>query len=159
VRLIRYLARYAGSLLVVLAGMSVLTFVISRAIPGDPGRHAAGPFATGEQVEVVRRDLGLDRPLLEQYVTYLRSLTRGDLGRSIVSRRGVREDLADYFPATVELGLASGLLAVVVAVPLRIVAAIHRGRLADYAATILALLGASLHARLLVWPRPPDHLL
>jgi peptide/nickel transport system permease protein len=138
----RYLLRYLGSLLLVLWGMSVLTFVISRAIPGDPARHAAGPFATGEQVEVVRRDLGLDRPLLEQYVTYLRHLARGDLGRSIVSRRGVREDLGDFFPATVELGLASGLLAVAVAVPLGVVAAVHRGRLADYAATVLALIGA-----------------
>jgi peptide/nickel transport system permease protein len=99
-----------------------------------------------EAVEVVRKDYGLDRPVLEQYLHYMGDLLRGDLGRSFSSRRLVTEDLRDFFPATVELTLASLVIAVMLGLPIGIIAAVRRNSVSDYAGRTFATLGLAVPA-------------
>jgi peptide/nickel transport system permease protein len=128
----------------VLLGVTLLVFVISHAIPGDPARMMAGQKASHEAVENLRRSMGLDRPLPEQYATYLLGLLRGDLGFSIRNQRPVLEDLRDFFPATLELSLASMLLCVSVGLPLGIVSAVRRNRPIDHASRVFSVFGVSM---------------
>jgi len=127
-----------------LLGMSLVLFVITRLIPADPARIAAGEYATREMIQQVRRELALDRSIPEQYWIYVRGLLRGDLGVSIQTRRPVVDDLKMHFPATFELTLFSLTLSTLVAIPLGITAATHRGEGADHASRIAALVGISL---------------
>lgn len=136
-----YLGRRLLASIGVLIGVSILIFVIARVIPGDPARIALGPMASQEQVANLRKELYLDRPLPLQYVEFVRRLLKGDLGMSLYTRRAVTTDLAEYFPATLELVLVGGLVMVVLGVPLGILAAYYRDRWPDNAARILSLLG------------------
>lgn len=106
-----------------LFAMSVVVFLIIRLVPGDPVRTMLGFRATDENVAEVTRQLGLDRPLLEQYVSWVGALFRGDLGQDIVSHAPLSELLAQRLPVTIELTVLSMLLAVLVGVPLGIRAA------------------------------------
>lgn len=142
--MLRYWVRRLGLLSLVILGVTTLTFLVSHVIPADPARYAAGLNARPEQVEAVRHQLGLDRPLWEQYLVYLRQLVHGDLGKSILTSRPVAQELRNFFPATAELVLVAFLLNVVVAVPLGVAAAVRRGRLTDSASRVLAVLGAGL---------------
>jgi len=100
------LRRISWMFLVVWASIT-LTFILSRIIPADPARLAAGMQAGPAQVEEVRRSLGLDKPLFEQYLTYLRGILKFDLGKSIQTRQSVTADILRYLPATLELVLSS----------------------------------------------------
>jgi peptide/nickel transport system permease protein len=140
----RYLLQRLVWSLFVLWGVTLLTFVISHMIPADPAKIAAGLNATPEVVANVRRELGLDRPVHEQYVTFLSGLVRGDLGRSILSRRPVVDDLRDYFPATLELTLATMVVIVVIGVPLGIVAGLKRNSGVDVAINVFGSLWVAL---------------
>jgi peptide/nickel transport system permease protein len=135
-----FLRRLPGLFLVVL-GMSVIMFVISRAIPTDPALAVAGPEATPEMVENIRREMHLDKPLVVQYFIYMKSLCKGDLGKSIESRRPVLDDILDYMPATMELVLASILFSVLVGVPLGVISAVRQGKMADNVSRIISLIG------------------
>ncbi|MDQ7858038.1 MAG: ABC transporter permease [Armatimonadota bacterium] len=134
----------------VLAGVPVLFLVVTavffafQLIPGDPARAFLGPEATPDVVERVRRELGLDRPVIVQYASYLRRLVQGDLGRSIMTRRDVSLELAAPFLSTVKLSVASIVLATVVGVLLGTVAAVRQGSAWDHLASIVALLGISI---------------
>src|SRR5690606_39869131 len=99
----RLLIERLVSLFLILLGMAVITFFVSRVVPADPAHLAAGVDAPPEQVEEMRRQLGLDRPLPEQFLIYMRGLARGDLCRSLQSRRPVIEARRVYFPATLAL--------------------------------------------------------
>ena len=129
-----------------LIGVSLLTFVLSHLVPGNPARLAAGAQATPEIYEQIRREFGLDKPLPVQYRTYVSDLVGGDWGRSILSRRPVLDDLRVYWPATLELVVASMAIAVAIGVPLGIVAAVRSDRFADQASRVIALLGVSVPA-------------
>jgi peptide/nickel transport system permease protein/dipeptide transport system permease protein len=107
------LVRLTG-LVVVLLAMTALVFLLRQVVPGDPARAAAGPNAPAEVVEAKRAELGLDRPLIEQYGTYLADLAHGDLGESVRTQRPVGTDVAERLPASLELGLVSMLLAAVI---------------------------------------------
>jgi len=135
-----FLRRLPGLFLVVL-GMSVVMFVISRAVPTDPALAVAGPEATPEMVENIRREMHLDKPLVVQYFIYMKSLCKGDLGKSIESRRRVLDDILDYMPATVELVLASILFSVVLGIPLGVISAVRQGKTADNVSRIISLIG------------------
>jgi len=135
------LLRRIFSSLGVLFGVSLLIFILARVIPGDPARIALGPMASPEQVEALRRELFLDRPLPLQYLEFLRRLARGDLGISTYSKRPVVEDLKEYLPATLELIFFAGALMALVGLPLGILAAHFRDRWPDALARVLALLG------------------
>lgn len=127
-----------------IAGIVVLTFVLTRLLPGDPAAYFAGPAATAESIEEVRVQLGLDRSLPVQFVDYLGDLVRLDLGRSLTSGQTVVSDLASRLPATLELTLLALLLAVLVGVNLGIGAALRPGGPVDALCRIVSVFGQAL---------------
>ena len=129
-----------------LVGLSLLTFTVSRLLPGDPVGLAAGPQATDEIKEELRRDFGLDQPLPLQYINYMANIFRGDWGRSLYSRREVADELRTYFPATLELTMAAILIATILGVPAGVISAIYRNRLPDHITRVIALFFVSFPA-------------
>ena len=129
-----------------LVGVSLLTFALSRIVPGDPARLAAGAQATPEMYQQIREEFGLDKPLPTQYLDYVRGIVTGDWGKSILSRRPVLEDLQTYWPATLELVLVAMVIATVVGVPLGVLSAVRADRPSDQVARIVSLLGVSVPA-------------
>ncbi len=127
-----------------MVGVSIITFAISHVIPADPAIAALGDHATAEQIAAFRQEYGLDRPVAEQYLIYAGGLVHGDLGRSIRTRRPVAEDLADAFPATLELSLSALLVSLLAGIPAGVWSAVRRGRLPDLVIRLLALAGGSL---------------
>jgi peptide/nickel transport system permease protein len=127
-------------------GITLLTFAMTNVIPADPARAAAGLEAREEQVQEMRRRMGLDRPLHEQYFGYMASLARGDWGIAGRSQRPVLDEIKDHLPATLELVAASMLLGVVLGVPMGILAAVCRGTAVDRALQMLAIAGTALPA-------------
>jgi peptide/nickel transport system permease protein len=110
-------------------------------VPGDPARLAAGLEAREEQVQRLRAELGLDRPMYLQYLSYAGGLLRGDLGRSIFNGQPVGENLRRFFPATFELAVAALALALALGIPLGVLSAVHRNRAIDQVGRVVALLG------------------
>jgi peptide/nickel transport system permease protein len=127
-----------------LLGLVTLTFILSHVIPGDPARLAAGEQASQQTVDRVRHDFGLDRPLWEQYLRYLRGLARGDLGRSITTDRPVLEDIAKRLPASVELALVATLVAVSVGVASGVISAVKQDTKIDHTIRVFAISTVSL---------------
>ena len=144
--LARYALRRLLLIVPVLVGVSLLTFALSRVVPGDPARLAAGAQATPEMYEQIRREFGLDDPLPVQYWTYVSGLARGDWGDSILSRRPVAADLRLYWPATLELVLVAMAIAVAVGVPLGVLSAVRADRPTDQVSRLVSLLGVSMPA-------------
>ena len=138
-----YLLRRLFTSLVVIAGVLTLTFVITRILPSDPAQLIAGQRARPEQVAAIRSQLGLDRPLPEQFVRYLGGLARGDLGRSFATKRSVREDLGIFLPATLELVLCGFALALVIGIPAGILAGANERSAFDRVTGVAAILGAA----------------
>jgi len=137
-----YIARRLVLLVFVLFGVSLLTFTISHLIPADPARYAAGLEATPEQVEALRRKLGLDLPPPIQYVRYITNLLRGDFGFSIATRRPVLEDLKDFLPATLELVVVAYMLTLIGGIVAGVISATSRGKLSDYLTRIPIIAGS-----------------
>jgi peptide/nickel transport system permease protein len=131
---------------VMLAGLVAITFVISNVAPADPAALAAGPDATRDMVETVRKEYGLDRPLPEQFVRYVGGLLVGNFGRSVATGHMVSDDLARFFPATFELVTVSMALAILIGVPLGMLAAVRRNSWLDHATRIAAVSGIALPA-------------
>jgi len=113
--------------MIAVLGVLIITFTISHVIPGDPARAVAGRWATEEQIQAVRKDLGLDKPLFVQFGCYLNDLAHGKLGSSIVSQRPIVNELKDYFPPTLELVLVAMFVNITLAIPLGVIAAVKRG--------------------------------
>jgi peptide/nickel transport system permease protein len=130
--------------IVVLVGITIVTFALTRLIPGDPARAAAGPEASAQAVEALRTSMGLDRPLPAQYLAYVRDLAALNFGRSIQTQRYVREDLDALFPATVELAVAIIVVYTFLSIGLGTFAAVNQGRAADYVIRTVALMGVGL---------------
>jgi peptide/nickel transport system permease protein len=141
---IRYLAAKVTSLLVTLAAVSVITFVILRIIPGDPAQIILGADTPGDQLAELQRELGTDRPLAVQYVTWAASVARGEFGISLRHKRPVIELIAERLPVTLGLTWLAFLVAIVVGLPLGVHAARHRNRLPDYAALVFSQLGQAV---------------
>lgn len=133
-----------GSALIVVLGVSTLVFLLLHLVPGDPVEVLLGERAQPADRAALRAALGLDRPLGEQYRTYLGQLARLDLGTSFADGRPVREILAERFPATLELTAAALALALLLALPLGVTAARYRGRALDAGAMGLSLAGLSI---------------
>ncbi len=127
----------------VLLGVTICIFVISHSIAGDPALMIAGPRANQETLDEIRRLHGLDRPLYEQYIIYMKNLVQGDLGQSIRNQRPVTQDLKIFFPATLELSLAAMLICLCVGIPLGIFAAANKRKLADHLTRIFSVIGVS----------------
>jgi ABC-type dipeptide/oligopeptide/nickel transport system permease component len=128
----------------VLLGVATLVFSLIHLIPGDPAQAMLGESAPQADVEELRRRLGLDRPLVEQYSAFLADTLRGDLGTSLRTGLPVTESILERMPATFELAAAAMLTAICVSLPLGIAAAVWRGTAVDHAAMTLALSGVSV---------------
>ena len=127
-----------------LVGVIVVTFLLNRALPGDPAAFFAGPAATQQAIQEIRVKLGLDRSLPEQFVFYLRDLARGDLGRSLTTGQPVVNDLVTRLPASLELTICGLALAISIALPLGVLSATRPGSVLDHAARVLTTAGVSL---------------
>ncbi len=135
--------RIAGAIPSII-GVIIVTFLLMRALPGDPAAFFAGPAATPDAIDDIRRTLGLDRSLPEQFLIYLGDLLRGDLGTSYTTGQTVVYDLMTRLPASLELTLAGLGLAIALALPLGILAATRPGSWVDHGIRLLATAGVSL---------------
>ncbi|WP_136706061.1 ABC transporter permease [Agromyces sp. H66] len=144
--MLRFLASRLGTAVLVLFVLTLVVFVMSRVIPGDPAVVYAGPKAPPEELARIREKLGFDQPLIVQYVNYLGGLFTGDWGNSLATKRPVLDELAIRLPATLELLFAAMLLAVVFGVVLGVVAAKRPGRAIDGVIRFLAIGGVSMPA-------------
>jgi peptide/nickel transport system permease protein len=125
-------------------GVVVITFLLTRAIPGDPAAYFAGAAATQEAVEQVRKQLGLDRPLVEQFFRYVGDLMRGDFGLSLTTGQPVLQELLQRLPASLEMVLLALVFACAVAIPLGVAAATRPGSWVDQLARLVTTAGVSL---------------
>tara|TARA_B100001123_G_scaffold449981_1_gene617850 strand:- start:556 stop:1476 length:921 start_codon:yes stop_codon:yes gene_type:complete len=141
---LRYLVRRLLLVIPVLLGVATLVFSLIHVIPGDPAQTILGDTGSQEEVEVLRQQLGLDRPIIEQYLTFLGDFVQGDLGTSLRTNQPVTAMIAERIPATLELALASMICAVMFAIPLGVAAAVWRGTVIDYSAMTLALIAVSI---------------
>jgi len=128
----------------VLWAVVTLVFLLIHIVPGDPARNLVGENATEQQVQQVRSELGLDKPLITQYADYWRGLSRGDWGVNPVTHEPVLKRIASRYPSTVKLAISAMIFAIIVSVPLGVTAATHKGSAVDSLSTLGALLGISL---------------
>ena len=142
--MLSYIARRLLLTLPVLFGVATLVFSLIHMVPGDPAQAMLGDGASPEDIAQLRTRLGLDRPLTEQYGRYLKGLVRGDLGTSLRTQQPVTAQIAERLPATAELASAAMLVAVALALPLGLIAAVWRGTWVDQSAMALALVGISV---------------
>jgi peptide/nickel transport system permease protein len=140
----RFLARRLVLTIPVLLGVATLVFSLIHLIPGDPAQAMLGEAASPQDIAELRQRLGLDRPLLEQYASFVGDAVRGDLGTSLRTSEPVTRMIAERMPATFELAAAAMLFAIAVSMPLGMAAAVWRGTGVDHSAMTLALLGISI---------------
>lgn len=127
-----------------LIGVIIVTFLLTRALPGDPAAYFAGPAADKQAIEQVRASLGLDKPLVVQFGRYVGDLFRGDLGTSLSTGQPVITEIKNRLPASAELTLFGLILSMVIAVPLGILAAVKQGSWIDHTCRVVATAGVSL---------------
>jgi peptide/nickel transport system permease protein len=141
-------ARRSANLLLTIAltflGLTAVTFVIGRVMPNDPVVAIVGDRAPKEVYEAMRLELGLDKPIIQQYGIYLLKILRGDLGTSIMTGRDVIDDVARFFPATIELATVATVLGALIGVPLGVIAAVRQGRMTDHLVRVFGLFGYSV---------------
>jgi len=127
-----------------LVGVVIITFLLTRALPGDPAAYFAGPAASPEAIEQVRVKLGLDKPLIMQFSRYVVDLAHGNLGNSLTTGQSVVADIKSRLPASAELTLLGLIVSVLIAVPLGIMAATRPGSIVDHLCRIVTTAGVSL---------------
>jgi peptide/nickel transport system permease protein len=127
-----------------LIGVVIVTFLLTRALPGDPAAYFAGPAATTEAIQQIRVKLGLDKPLYIQFIRYVDDLAHGDLGNSLTTGQPVGQEIKTRLPASAELTLLGLIVSVLIAVPLGILAATRPNSLIDHACRVIATAGVSL---------------
>ncbi len=137
------LGRVAQAIPVVM-GVVVISFLLTRALPGDPAAYFAGPAADEASIAEIREALGLDKPLIQQFFFYVGDLARGDLGTSLTTGQAVMSDLAARLPASLELTLVALLLSCAIAIPLGVLAATRPGTWVDHLCRILVTAGVSM---------------
>lgn len=140
----RYCIKRLLSAIPLLLVISFLIFMFIHLIPGDPARMVAGMDATEQQVQVVREQLGLDKPILTQYVDYMKGLLTGDLGDSIKNGATVADTIGSRFGATITLTFSSMIWAVIIGIGIGIVSAVKRGSPIDYLVMLIAISGISV---------------
>ena len=141
---VRRFTATAASVPITLFGLVLITFLIGRVVPIDPVLAVVGDRAPQDVVERTRREMGLDRPLPEQFLRYTGQLAVGDLGRSVMTSNRVATDIARFFPATLELATIALLLATLVGVPLGVYAAVRQGSWVDQLIRVVCLSGHSI---------------
>jgi peptide/nickel transport system permease protein len=131
-------------LLLTFIGLTAVTFIIGRIMPNDPVVAIVGDRASKEVYDAMFIQLGLDKPIWEQYLIFLGNILQGDFGRSVMTTRPVLEDIKRFFPATLELATIATIVGVVIGVPAGVLAAVRQGKLIDHIVRILGLLGHSI---------------
>jgi len=142
--MLRYIIKRCLTIIPVLIGVSLLVFGLIRLIPGDPATVMLGERATDESIARIRTQLGLDKPIYEQYLIYMSRVVRGDLGTSVLRQEPVTQEIIRRFPATIELSLGAILIALMVGIPAGLISAIRRGSWFDSASMLVALTGVSM---------------
>lgn len=142
--MINYLINRLALSVIVVFGVSILVFSMLHLVPGDPAVVMLSESASGQDVEQLRHDLGLDQPLWVQYTLYIGHVVHGDLGRSIRLQQPVAQLIAGRLPNTLELAITSLTLATILGVAVGAISAVRRGRVSDHAVMAAALLGVSL---------------
>ena len=142
--MLRYCVRRVLLAVPVLIGVATLVFSLIHLVPGDPAQAMLGDGAAPQDIAELRTSLGLDQPLLTQYLAFLRHAVTGDLGKSFRTGQPVTTMIIERIPATAELAFAAMVVAIVIALPLGIVAAVWRGTAIDYGAMTFALAGVSI---------------
>ena len=132
------------TLLLTFIGLTAVTFVIGRVMPADPVLAVVGDRAPQDVYDLVYRQMGLDRPLYEQYWRYLGQLAQGDLGTSIMTAQPVLDDLIRFFPATMELATIATVLGVLLGIPMGVLAAVRQGQWPDHVVRVVGLIGYSM---------------
>jgi dipeptide transport system permease protein len=127
-----------------LIGVVIVTFLLTRALPGDPAAYFAGPAATSEAIEQVRVKLGLDKPLYLQFGRYVGDLARGDFGNSLTTGQPVAQEIKTRLPASAELTLLGLIVSIAIAVPLGILAATRPNSIVDHCCRVISTAGVSL---------------
>jgi peptide/nickel transport system permease protein len=140
------IVRRLAFLILVLVGLSLITFLLSHVVPADPARLYAGPRASAATVAQIRHQFGLDLPIWTQYLRYVGGLLHGDFGYSLTSHRPVAADLHDYLPATVELTLGAIMMILVVGIPLGVISAVWQGSIVDHVGRAVSITGVALPA-------------
>jgi ABC-type dipeptide/oligopeptide/nickel transport system permease component len=141
-----YAAKRLGAALVIMWAVATLVFFAMRLVPADPAEVVLGEYASQQALDAFRASAGLDRPLSEQYLGFMKGLLRGDLGRSLITNQPVAEQIAKLFPYTLELAIASLLIGAAIGIPLGVLTATHRDTWVDYLGRIFALSGFSFPA-------------
>jgi peptide/nickel transport system permease protein len=141
-----YLIRRFLSTIPMVFGLSVLIFIMARVIPGAPARQALGPRASDEAVQQLREQMGLNDPIWVQYIDYMSGLARGDMGQSLVTNYNVAADIVQFFPATLELTTVAMLIAILVGVPLGVVAGLNKDATEDNVSRAFSFFAVSLPA-------------
>jgi peptide/nickel transport system permease protein len=141
---IKNLSSLLGSVFLTLLGLTVITFMIGRVMPVDPVIAAVGDNAPEAVIARARIEMGLDQPVVVQFLHYLAQIVQGDLGKSILTRNPVATDIARYFPATLELATAALILAAVIGIPLGVWAAVRQGSYVDQTIRVICLAGHSV---------------
>ena len=142
--MLKFAVRRLLLLVPILLGLSILVFFWIRALPGGPAQALLGERATPETIAQIERQYGLDKPVHVQYWKYLQRTVRFDLGTSVASRRPVTDELAERFPATIELSLAAMIFSVVFGIPLGFIAAKRYGTWLDHSSLVASLIGISI---------------
>jgi peptide/nickel transport system permease protein len=141
---LQMLAGSFASIPLTLFGLILVTFLIGRVMPIDPVIAIAGDHAPPDVIAAVRQQLGLDKPLFVQFWIYLTNLMHGDLGQSVMTTHPVTQDIAQFFPATLELATTAIIVAVIVGVPLGVLAASRQGSRFDHVVRVVSLAGQSV---------------
>ena len=144
VRVLWPVARILGSVALTFLGLLLVTFLIGRVVPIDPVLAAVGDRAPAAVYERVKQELGLNLPLWQQFWIYLKKVLAADFGRSVLTSNPVLVDIRRFFPATLELATVATIIGVVLGIPMGVVAAVARGRLADLVVRVVSLLGYSV---------------
>lgn len=142
--MIKFIFKRLCLMVLVLLGISVMTFTLTHVVPGNPARLMAGQHATEAQVKALAELYGLDKPALTQFWIYLTGILHGDLGMSLTYRRPVLNDLRQFLPASIELTVAAIIVVVLIGLPVGVIAGARRGRLFDHLARLLTVAGVSM---------------
>jgi len=138
------LFKRAATAIPTLIGVIIVTFLLTRVLPGDPAVYFAGPAATPQSIADIRKSLGLDQPLPEQFLRYVEDLAHGDFGNSLATGRPVMTEIVSRLPASAELTLFGLFIAMAIAIPLGILAAVKQGSWIDHACRVVTTAGVSL---------------
>lgn len=139
-----FIIKRLSLMILVILGVLIIVFIVTRIIPADPVGAILGGNAPPALIDAMRHQLGLDKPILAQLLDYIGGIFRGDFGNSLVSSRPVITDIMEFLPATIELAFCSIIFAVVLGVVLGLLSAVYRNRFIDHFARVFSILGISL---------------